>query len=412
MKPSKHVDQVISQSNKFRIAQISVLMRTSDIQGFQEFSAPLRVASSKNAPKTMKCNQLIRVFLVLVLISSVTPALAQSGELNLISDLKGNVQIKRSQWKGYQKANFGDLLSAGDLLKVAQGAMAKVTCSNLTSQLVPAGKETLLKAVCKGAGRTVLYRDGQTTSTKRSGEKLTLPYLISPRETALLGHQPLLRWHDINAAPYQVTVSGGDVNWSTTVSQAQVVFPGDRLPIKPGFRYWVTVVAQDGKQTASDDPVSFTFLSDEQVRQVQQDVRQVRQLSLAPTAQALALAFLYQHYDLKAEAIALLEAASKQGIQTTATIQLLGELYQQSGLLLSAKEQYVKALQLAKVENNLEGQALLQTHLGEVNEGLNWLKEALGWFQAAKLSYQTLGDAEPVKTLQAKIDDLSNRVPR
>lgn len=360
----------------------------------------------------MKCRLLIRVFLVSALLGTVTPALAQTEGLNYISNLKGNVQIKRSPWKRYQKANFGDLLSAGDRIKVAKGAMATVTCSNLTNQPVPAGKESLLQAVCKGAGRTVLQRSGQKTGPTRTGEDATLPYLISPRNTALLGRQPLLRWNAINAAPYQVTVSGGEVNWSMAVSPAQVVFPGDRLPIKPGFRYRVTVVAQDGKQTAPDDPVSFTFLSDEQVRQVQQDVRQVRQLSLAPAAQALALAFLYQRYDLKAEAIALLEAASKQGIQTTATIQLLGELYQQSGLLRSAKEHYVKALQRAKTENNLEGQARLQTHLGEVNEGLDQLKEALGWFQAARASYQTLGDAEPVKTLQAKIDDLSNRLPR
>ena len=110
--------------------------------------------------------------------------------------------------------------------------------------------------------------------------------------------------------------------------------------------------------------------------------------------------------------LATFRPASKKGIPMTATTQLWGELYQQSGLPRSAKDQYVKALELAKTENNLEAQAMLQTHLGEVNETLEQLKEALQAFQAAQRSYRALGDAERVKTLQQQIDDLSQRVQR
>lgn len=309
-------------------------------------------------------------------------------------------------------ANFGDLLTAGDLIRVDKGALATVICSNLTNWSVPSDKETLLEVGCKGGGRSVLSRQDQKTGPTRAGENLSLPYLISPRNTALLGRRPVLRWNNINAAPYQVIVSGDGVKWSSTVSQLQVVFPGDQQPIKPGFRYRVTVVAQDGKQTAPDDPVSFTFLNDQQVQQVQQEVQQIKQLTLKPAAQLFALALLYQNYGLKAEAIDLLEDSSRKGIQTAATAKLLGELFQQSGLLRLAKDQYLKALQLAKAENNLEGQASLQKDLGEVNELLDQLKEARESYQTASRNYQTLGDAEQVKSLQTKIDDLSKRVPR
>lgn len=360
----------------------------------------------------MKYTPVFSVLLVFFLIGNTIPALAQAQGLNYISNLKGKVQIRRSNWSNYQKANFGDTLSAGDRIQVAKGASATVLCSNATNWTVPPGKESLLEDGCKRTGRIVLYRKGQGIGRTRSGEDSTLPYLISPRNTALLGRQPLLRWNNINTAPYQVTVSGGGVNWSTTVSQAQIIFPGDRQPIKPGFRYRVTIVAKDGRRTAQDDPVSFTFLSDEQVRHVQQEVQQIKQLSPEPAAQVLAVAFLYQQSDLKAEALDLLESAIKKGIQTTTTVQLLGELYQQSGLPRAAKDRYVKALQLAKAESNLERQAILQTQLGEVNETLDQLKEALQSFQMAKHWYQALGDASQVKTLQVKIDDLSNRVQR
>jgi hypothetical protein len=360
----------------------------------------------------MKYSPFVSFFLILALISIAPPTLAQPEELNYISNLKGNVQIKRLVWATYQRANFGDLLTAGDRIKVGKGALATIMCSNLTLWSVPAEKETLLQEGCKGSGRPFLYRSDRKTGPTRAGEDLSLPYLNSPRNTALLGRRPVLRWNNINGAPYQVTVSGDEVKWSATASQPQVVFPGDQQPIKPGYRYRVTVVAQDGKQTAQDDPVSFTFLNDQQVQQVQQEVQQIKQFTLEPDAQIFALALLYQHYDLKAEAIALLEEASGKGIQTTATTKLLGELYQQSGLPRSAKDQYLKALQLAKAENNLEGQASLQKDLGEVNELLDQLKEAIGSFQAASRHYQALGDAEQVRSLQAKIDDLSKRIQR
>jgi len=47
-----------------------------------------------------------------------------------------------------------------------------------------------------------------------------------------------------------------------------------------------------------------------------------------------------------------------------------------------------------------------------VNETLDQLKEALQSFQAAKSSYQSLGDTAQVSTLQQQIDDLSKRVQR
>jgi len=355
---------------------------------------------------------LLGVLFVSALFASTPPTFPQEAGLNFISNLKGKVEIKRSTWKSYQKANFGDVLNANDRIRVLKGSLATVTCSNLTNWAVPAGKDSQVQEGCKGGGRTVLTRQDQRTSPTRDGNDPTLPYLITPRNSALLGRQPILQWNNINAAPYQVTVRGGEVNWSTSVNQSQVIFPGNQQPLQPGFRYRVTVVAQSGKRTIPDDPISFTFLSNAQVRQVQQDVQQIKQLSFDPAAQILAIALLYQSYDLRAEAIALLKDTSSKGIQTTVTTQLLGELYQQSGLPGLAKDQYMKALQLAQTENNLEAKAILQNHLGEVNESLDQLKEALRAFQDARLSYQALGDVVQVKTLKVRIDDLSKRVPR
>ena len=355
----------------------------------------------------MKKVILIGVFWILAFSGSTLPASAQP--VGYIYSLKGYAEIKRPQQK-YKKANIHDLLEAGDSVQLFKGAVT-VLCTNLTEWSVPVGKEVLLKDGCQKRGRTVLYRPDQKTSRYRSqDDDPQTPYLISPRNTALLNRQPILRWNHTGARSYQVKVTGEGLNWSTTVKQPQVIFPGNKQPIQPGSRYWVTVVAEDGKRFDSNG-LSFTFLGDEQVRQVQQDVEAMKQLSLNPNSQRFALAIVYQKYGLKLEAINLLEAASKQGRQTSAITRLLGELYQESGLLRAAKDQYVKAMQVAKAENNLEGQAMLQTHLGTVYEQLGQLKDARQWLQAAKRSYEALGNVEQAQTLQLRITDLLKRGP-
>lgn len=341
-----------------------------------------------------------------VLLSHALSAGAGSMGLNFISKLEGTVEVKRSSWKAFQRAFPGDSLNAGDLIRVAKGGRATVVCGNLTMPVVPVGKAILLEALCKGGGRTVLYRPDQKTAPTRSGVDMSLPYLLSPRNTGLLGRQPILRWHDIHAAPYTVMVTGGKVDWSVTVNEAQVVFPGEMQPIEPGYRYRVTVVAGNGVRTAEDDPVRFSFLSNEQVRQIQEDVRRVRQLHLLPEAEVLALGVLYQSYGLRAEAIDLLTKAQ----ESTATLLLLGEVYLQSGLLELARARFSGALKLAKGQGSLEGQAVSLVRLGQVEQSLGLLRDALLGVQEAKAKYEMLGDQSRTKELEKVVNYLAKRV--
>ncbi|MBD2096575.1 hypothetical protein H6F90_15685 [Trichocoleus sp. FACHB-591] len=86
------------------------------------------------------------------------------------------------------------------------------------------------------------------------------------------------------------------------------------------------------------------------------------------------------------------------------------EKYQASELLQLAKINYVKAFELAKTANSLEQQAELQQHLGEVNEAVAQLNNALYWFRSAQSSYRQLGDVKQVQTLRPRINYLLERV--
>ncbi|MDJ0690143.1 MAG: tetratricopeptide repeat protein [Xenococcaceae cyanobacterium MO_188.B32] len=90
------------------------------------------------------------------------------------------------------------------------------------------------------------------------------------------------------------------------------------------------------------------------------------------------------------------------GSQTAAVYQLLGDLYLQVGLSQQAKSPYLKALEIAKRTEDLEGQAEAQVGLGQV-EGKK--TEAIGWLTQAQTNYQRLGDRSKVEEVQQWIKD-------
>ena len=117
------------------------------------------------------------------------------------------------------------------------------------------------------------------------------------------------------------------------------------------------------------------------------------------------LAYLYRGKELNAEAIEVLEALVKAGSQTTTVYQLLGDIYQQIGWSLMAKEVYRQGLALTTEEETKEVKAMMQWGLGEVEYTLGNRNEAIEWWQKAQVSYQKLGDIEQVQKLEERIKE-------
>jgi hypothetical protein len=362
-----------------------------------------------------KTNWVTVTSLALLLVSVSTPGFSQQRQqqgLNFISEIKGNVEIKKPEWKSYQRAYGGETLSPSDKLRLAQGTSAKVICDNLKAWVLNSKGEFEVSKGCPSTTRQVLRRANSKTSPTRAGNDPTIPYLISPRNSAILTRQPTLRWNPVEAVTsYQVQVLGPDVNWSTQVNQPQIAYSG-KQPLKPGSRYWVTITASNGVSNEKEEGRfrGFSVLNDADTQQVKTDIAQLQQEALSNESKMLALAHLYRSNDLNADVINLLEGLVKKGSRSTAVYQLLGSTYQQIGLNQLAKERYLTALQLAKAEKNLLGQAIIQASLGEVDVSLNQLKQALQWFKDAQDNYQLLGDQGQVEALQQKLDDLKRRI--
>ncbi|MEQ8994893.1 MAG: COP23 domain-containing protein [Coleofasciculus sp. B1-GNL1-01] len=349
------------------------------------------------------------VVLSLLLIGGATPALSQRTSLNILSEVKGDVRIKRAGRRNYQRAYGGEFLNSSDRLQLGRGATVKVLCSNLFIWNLRAKGEFPVSRGCPVPERPDIIFPKNRRRTRTSSD-LTIPYIISPRNTAILNEQPILRWNAVEGATsYQVQVRGSQVNWITEVNQPQVVYSGEQ-PFQPGSRYWVIVTADNGTSSLEELPAGFTVLGEEEAQEIRAKIDQLQQQPLNDESKAIALAHLYRSYDLNAAAIEVLEGLVSEGNQTTAVYQLLGSIYDQIGLIRLAEEQYEMALEQAKAEDNIEAQGMLQSSLAEVKEALDELPPAFELFQAAQANYRTLGDEEQVQQLQQKLDALEQRL--
>ncbi|NEP53445.1 MAG: hypothetical protein F6K65_33480, partial [Moorea sp. SIO3C2] len=189
---------------------------------------------------TLRFNILTGVMLSLMLPGFVSPAWAQPKVLNLISEIQGDVRLKRSEWNRYQKANVGDFLNPSDQLKLSAGASARVVCDNLRDWVVPAGKVSLVSGGC-GSRQPIQTRPNRRRRPSRNSNK-KIPYIISPRDTALLTNRPILRWNAVpGATRYKVRVQDASFtfDWQTETSNTEIEYSGP--PLQPDFSYRVIV---------------------------------------------------------------------------------------------------------------------------------------------------------------------------
>ncbi|OUC14542.1 MAG: hypothetical protein B0A82_11435 [Alkalinema sp. CACIAM 70d] len=355
----------------------------------------------------MKLKILVQLIFTMALVGSPTSSLAHQDELNIVVEVKGEVHLKRAVWPKYQFAEIGNLLRPSDRLRLGRKASVKVLCNNLLVWNVPSGRESLVSSGCQSTANPAIKFDNNPRGPSRSPQDSTIPYIISPRDTMLLDSKVILRWNPVKGAKYYIVcIEGEKVNWAIQVTKPEVAYRGEP-PLKPGI-YWITVLADNGESSTSDVPVEFRILNQETALQVQSAVQQLKQQSLDPEATALALAHLYRSYGLKAGAIEVLEKVINSGSQISAVYQLLGDLYKQTGLISFAKNQYLKALKLSEAESNLEGKALAQVSLGEIEESRD---QVIHWLQAAQNNYLVLGDKEQVEKLRQQLAKLQGRLP-
>jgi tetratricopeptide (TPR) repeat protein len=245
------------------------------------------------------------------------------------------------------------------------------------------------------------------TANPRGPEDALIPYIIEPRNSAVLSDRPNLRWNKVlGVTQYTVTLKNGDtILWTKQVETDAIDYPLDVPALQPGINYTLEVKTNtDRASTEEDIQTTFYRLSDTEADRIRQAESLFDNASESTT---LLKTDLYIGSELYAAAIATLESLIKQGSQNPIVYRKLADLYAQSNTDLLAEFYYQQALPFAA--NNLPEQARIQASLGELYIRFNLSTEAIEWLTQAKESYETLGNQVKVEEIQQKLTDLSTQ---
>ncbi|MEQ9357204.1 hypothetical protein [Coleofasciculus chthonoplastes] len=333
---------------------------------------------------------------------------------NRIVEKTGTVEFKRAGASRFRPVSQYTELRPGDIIKPASGVRARILCAvDGKTRSIPAGVSTGVNGICPPRPTEV---DGISTP-RRGDEDSHIPYIISPRATAIITDQPTLRWHEAaNAQRFTVIVRGRDLNWTENYSRedvcvngiCEVVYPGDP-PLQLETKYKLVVKTDTDRKSTEEGSVGvgFDLIDPENAEAVQEIVQRIEAEDLPNDVRALALAELYAEYNLNAKAIETLEALETEE-KSASVYRWLGDLYWRIGFILTPETHYLKALELAKAAENLDEVAAATAGLGEVTYARGYHREeGVALLEEAKAIYEQLEDQQQVNKVAERLAELS-----
>lgn len=283
-------------------------------------------------------NQSRKILFNLIIFSLILLGLNQSAEANEIVELDGNIKFKRNGESKFQPANFLDTIDYEDELQVGANSWVIIRCDNTDKPKIEQPGTYLVSKYCPKGKKTVVM-DNNGTFRPPTEDLSQIPYIISPRNSAIFPEQIIIKWNPVSkATSYQVKVG----KWQTKTTKTEVLYTGK--PLTPGF-YSVSIKANNGQ---SSGDVGFVIINEQQAQSVQEEAGKIKQEGLDKEAEAFILARFYRSQDLKMLAIKVLEDLVRSGSQTKNVYLQLADLYDEVGLKLEAYERHKQALNLAK----------------------------------------------------------------
>jgi hypothetical protein len=312
--------------------------------------------------------------------------------ISYVVETSGGVSLLRQQWDHFQPISSLTPVSQGDLIRLGLAARAKVVCPNLTVVSLTPGISNSFP--CTSSGKPLLFYEGSVIAPTRGVSTLLQPLLLSPRKTAVLPSNISFRWTPIaGARQYEVSVLTTSLIWKAIVTnQTYLKYPASAPSLHPGQSYHasVLVAGSDPSSDELDPDLTFTILSAPETVTLHARENLINHLSLSDPSKQFLLASTLAISGLKADAIDLLQNSSATNSSPGAA-RLLGALYEEQSLFRMAEQWYLKYVDLAKRQNDIEGQAWGAVRLREVYRSLGNVSEAQREEDIAEEHYHTLG---------------------
>lgn len=252
--------------------------------------------------------------------------------------------------KASQQNLVGKLLCSGDQI-VSQISGSFVLCYfNPSEQQCRPKKQTRdsnLKK-CPLPSRSFCNR-------RKGGSRAVKPRIITPYGRWLLEPRPQFSWSAVDGATrYRFEFGSPRKNlWSKTTTSTFLEYPDEHAPLSPGNRYKVNVIAYKNEVPIVADSSIFRLLKTEDAKDLQQMIGLIRSFKLDPDREAyLDLNAAYLSKGVLGESIKVLEARIQAGSSHPEIFTVLAERFIDVRLLDKAREKYLKAMQLAKSQNN------------------------------------------------------------
>ncbi len=325
---------------------------------------------------------------------------------NLLVEAEGDVWLRRIGWNEFLPAGFGTAVQPGDLLRIPEGSVASVFC----------GDETLWDAAPKtlpddGLEHTAPCQTGRPprpwsdVAALRGEQDDQIPYVVHPRNTALLSNRPRLRWHPLAGADsYTVTLISDDGRDRppVEVSDEQVAWPADWPPLEADATY---VLVVEGGGTPSDRGneqhagLGFSLLSDADAEMVSALESRLRARTISSTATALLVAELYLSHELRAEATELLEDLTTSSGAASVWL-ILGQTHLEVGLTSEAGSALDEAVAVAQGTGQKDLEAAARIGLALVAQTQEDATTAEVHLIAARLLYEQIGDQDGLEQVE------------
>jgi hypothetical protein len=325
---------------------------------------------------------------------------------NLLVQAEGKIWLRRAGWSDFLPVSLGIVIAPGDMLRVAEGSTAAVFCGDESlweqgpSSLQADGLEHGIP--CQ-VGRPP--RPWSDVAALRGEEDNQVPYVLYPRNTALLNDRPRLQWHPLPGVDtYTLTLIADDGQDRAAVqaSGGGLDWPEDWPPLEPRATY-VLVVEGDGKLSDAGNQghagLGFWLLATGEAQTVQELEARLRALPMAATARDLLVAELYLEHGLYAEAVPLLEGLATDDGPPAAWL-ALGQVHLELGLALEAQAALDQALAIAQATGQQEAEAAAQVGLGLAAQLLDDDAAAENHLQAARERYEQFGDQDGVEQVE------------
>jgi len=221
----------------------------------------------------------------------------------------------------------------------------------------------------------------------------------------VLNDRPTLRWHFLsNVEVYTVTLASDDGKQRPVVTVrfpspsrggaregVELAYPEAWPSLEAGGVNYQLRVEGGGRRSEKVDTFrqGFSLLDPDKAARVRNQVERLRRRPLTEPALTLLLGELHLSYDLRSEAVEMLEFLPG-GDQVAAIQQLLGETYLTMGLFAEAEMAFERALALAQAAGLPEAEAVAHFGLGQAACGQWKGARAEEQWRAAQAQYQAL----------------------